>query len=59
MKSPGSIPEKLAPTDDLRDWAVQLEAACKARGITTREGLVFDETTGEVSDAMAWELEND
>lgn len=53
------MPEKPATADDLQDWDARLDAACKARGITTREGLVFDETTGEVSDAMAWELEGD
>lgn len=59
MTDPDSMPEKPATADDLQDWDARLDAACKARGITTREGLVFDETTGEVSDAMAWELEGD
>lgn len=53
MPDINSSPEK--PTD----WAAQVEAACKRQGITTREGIVFNEETGEVGDAMAWELEAD
>lgn len=44
---------------EVQDWAASLEMACLARGIETREGLSFNQTTGEVSDAMAWELEGD
>jgi len=42
-----------------KGWDERLEAACEARRIVTREGLVFDEATDEVSDATAWELEGD
>ncbi len=34
-----------------------VEAAAKKKGWTSREGIAFDPATGEVSDAMAWEVE--
>lgn len=58
MRKPPTAQE-IALKDAMDDWRHRLEAACKAREITTREGIVFDEATGEISDALAWELEND
>jgi hypothetical protein len=37
----------------------RVEAAAQARGTSTREGLVLDNDTGGLSDAMAWELEQE
>jgi len=58
MKKPEATDE--SPLQDVMDdWQARLDAACKAKGITSMEGVAFNEETGEVSDAMAWELEDD
>lgn len=44
---------------DMDDWSRKVEEAALKRGTPTREGLVYDAKTGELSDAMAWELEGD
>jgi hypothetical protein len=54
------MPETPAKTRrDMDAWTAKVEAAAVARGTRTREGLAFNEETGELSDAMAWELEGD
>lgn len=54
------MPETPAKTRrNMDDWTRKVEAAAVARGTPTREGLAFNEATGELSDAMAWELEGD
>ena len=53
------MPIKDATTEEGARWHARVETACEARGIETREGIVFDEATGQISDAMAWELEHD
>lgn len=40
------------------DFDERLEAAATERGAKTREGLCLNEKTGELTDAMSWELEN-
>lgn len=54
------MPEMLDnPRRDMNAWTRKVEAAAVARGTPTREGLAFNEETGELTDAMAWELEGD
>lgn len=54
------MPEPTAKTRREMDaWTQKVEAAAAARGTSTREGLAFNEETGKLSDAMAWELEGD
>lgn len=53
------MPVETSTTDEEERWPRLLEAACEVRCIGTREGIVFDESTGQISDAMAWELEHD